>query len=92
MRFNPNIAACAAVSAVGAAEFNKFFTAKRHGSSTTVTSADINFAFIKKFHGLLIDRLSEIAKTSTCATQKVDNQKLRQSVTESFLQPYSRLI
>ena len=48
--FHPDIAAASAVAAIGSAEFDKFFTAKRHAACAAISGADIDFGFIKKFH------------------------------------------
>jgi hypothetical protein len=52
-RFNPYVAAIAAVAAIGTAHFNEFFAPERHGAGSAITGAHINFCFIKKFHGAL---------------------------------------
>src|SRR5690606_25473473 len=47
---NPDIAAAAAVAAVGTAEFDEFLAPKRHRAGAAVARADIDFRLIEKFH------------------------------------------
>ena len=49
-RFNPDVAAAAAVSSIGAAEFNVFLTPKGDATGTAVARLHIDLGFIEKFH------------------------------------------
>ena len=51
-RFHPNITAIAAVTAIGTAHLDEFFTPKRDSTRSPVTGTHIDFCFIKKFHGV----------------------------------------
>ena len=53
-RLDPDIAALAAVAAVGAAVLDEFFPAKRHSAAAAVSGADIDLALVEKFHGALM--------------------------------------
>ena len=50
-RLDHDIAAAAAIAAVGPAELNELFAAKRHAAVAAVAGADIDLGFVKEFHG-----------------------------------------
>jgi hypothetical protein len=45
-RFGPDIAAASAVTAVGAAEFDKLLAAKRNAAAAAVAGSDVDLRFI----------------------------------------------
>ena len=60
---DPDIAALAAVAAIGAADFDEFFAPERHRPRTAVAGADIDLCLVEKFHrATLLDRSASSAK------------------------------
>jgi hypothetical protein len=59
---SPDVTAATAVTAIGTAEFKKFFATERNRASTAISGADINFCLVEEFHVLAfsgINRLSD---------------------------------
>jgi hypothetical protein len=51
-RLDDDVAAAAAIPAVGAAEFDVFFTAEGAGAGTAVTAFHEDLGFVEEFHVL----------------------------------------
>ena len=51
-RLDPDRAAIAAITAIGAAEFDEFLAPERNAAAAAAARADIDFAEVKKFHRL----------------------------------------
>src|SRR5690606_29874966 len=49
-RLHPDVAAPPAVAAVGPAELDEFFAAKRHRAAPAVAGSDIDFRLVQEFH------------------------------------------
>ncbi len=49
-RFDPDVAALAAVAAVGAAIGNELLTTEGHAAGATVAGANVNLALVEEFH------------------------------------------
>ena len=52
--FEHDVAALAAVAAVGAAEFDEFLTPERDGTRPAVARADVDLALVEEFHGSVL--------------------------------------
>ncbi len=48
-----DVAALAAIAAIGPAEFDEFLAAKAHRATPAVTALQIDLALVEKFHGLV---------------------------------------
>src|SRR5690606_14626769 len=53
-RLDPDVAALAAVAAVGAAVGNEFFATERDGARAAVAGANIDLGLIEELHGRLM--------------------------------------
>ena len=63
-RFGDDIAAFAAVAAIGSAELNEFFAPERHAAVSPVAGANVDLGLVEEFH--LPNVKTRIAAAAAC--------------------------